>query len=410
MKSPGFFTRRWFDLLCGGSAIVGALVGGLAAPSLPGVGTEVGAAVGSAVFWGAALLAGDRFRPRYLIDARTLPVLFEEKLRTDIKRFTDSNTSMDGALSRIHSHVAYMLEALECDEVFANDEGFEQLKGWLGQVDASEISFKLVSDRRPPDVLFPQLVDKVRSALCARELRVNSSVVEPGCVALVEFLRGFGLPIYHEFTDINGMEQVRTLSGEREFDVSFVPISTVVLCFDRSSIVDRYRFICPVTSEDQRILSSRDHLGRFCLEQVTVPERGSGHFQILAMRGEGSLSACEVSAVDLAKFQTDPGDTVVLFEPVASVVREVYRADYDYDFVTSTGFDVDIVLLANADALGEALIPLRQLVVAAMAAIKRLPDVDKRRMARRLYRQQGIREAFETANGHFARIMEGRAQ
>jgi len=76
-------------------------------------------------------------------------------------------------------------------------------------------------------------------------------------------MRDYGVPIEHVHTDINGIQQARTLASDEEFSASFVPFLTVFLAQNKQRIIERYKYIIPVTWEDQMIIGKRNNEGIF---------------------------------------------------------------------------------------------------------------------------------------------------
>ena len=395
------FSTSWYDFIIGLGPILGGAVGLWIAQSADTLLQIISAAAAGALGLVLSILIARAFRPRYKIQSRKFKSVFETKLQQDIARFTDSNTAMQEAVSRMSWDSKRALRAAEFDPVLQQEvKAMEDVRVWFGLNDIATISFSDIVQPNKKRKTLLELVRKASEHFPKQKIRINSSIAEPGCVALVEFLKSLGLNIDHEFHDINGIVQAQTLSSSREFHASFLPLSTVFLNERRENILKRYRFTFPVTSEDQQIVSSRDPSGRFSFENVTIVKRGSGHFQWLGMQAAGSVPAGAGRIVNLSDLGAQQRANV-LYEPVASINLQTTKSANGCGFITDLPYAVDIILITSKSLSEPAREALGQLIVYAMWFLKQKLISDGQ-FDRALYKRKDVRKAFEDANEPFS--------
>lgn len=395
------FNTSWYDFIIGLGPILGGAAGLWIAQSAETLFQIFSAAAVGTLGLFLSILIARALRPRYKIESRKFRSVFETKLQQDIARFTDSNTAMQEAASRMSWDLKRALRGAELDRVLQKEVGrMEDALAWFGLNEIQNLSFSDIVQQGTKDKILSELVRKVARYFPGQAIRINTSIAEPGCVALIEFLKSSGLSIDHEFHDINGVVQAQTLSSSREFHASLIPLSTVILNENREDILKRYKFAFPVTSEDQQIVSSRDPAGKFSFDDITIVERGSGHFQWLAMQAAGSVSADAGKVVKLS----DLGEqrrANVLYEPVASINLQATKSANGCGFITDLPFAVDIVLLSSKSLSEPARAAIGQLIVYAMWFLKQ-KLISNGQLDRQLYRRKDVRKAFEDANEPFS--------
>jgi len=408
LKLKKFFQTNGYEFIIGLGPLLGVALGGWMTRNSVVSHQIISVTAFGAIFLLLSVLFGRVLTSRYTINSNTLRSVFTKKMYQDILRFADSNSAMKDIQYRLDIESQHAIESAHRDEVLSSEvTSMEQSLLWLRKMDTNSISFVEIMDRRSPSIIIQDLVSNVLSEIgSSTRLKINTSIAEPGCVALVEALRTYGLPIDHEFDDANGMVQAITLSSARTFAASFIPYSTVFLSSQRDRITQQYELVCPVTTEDQQILAPRDQYGRYRLENIVFPERGSGHFQQLGMKASGALAVDEGKSISLNLFK-DSSDNFarILFEPIASIALETQRQTGQCGFVTTTPYAVDIVLIVNRKILGNAFDGFRQLVIYAMWQIKS-DLIQKGKVKPKLFKRRDVRKAFETANEYFSDILK----
>ncbi len=408
LKVKKFIQSNGYEFIIGLGPILGAALGGWIARNSVVSYQIIMALVFGVSFWLIFILIGRALTGRYIIKANTIRSVFTRKMHQDILRFADSNSAMIDIQNRLDTESQQAIKSARRDEVLSDEvASMEQCLIWLRKMDTNTISFVEIMDQRSPSIIIQDLVSNVLAEIGAgTRLKINNSIAEPGCVVLVETLLAYGLPIDHEFDDANGMVQAITLSSARTFSASFIPYSTVFLASGRDQITKQYELVCPITTEDQQILAPRDQYGRYRLEDIVFPERGSGHFQQLGMKASGALAVEEGKSIRLNQFKGNSDDYAkILFEPVASIALEAQRQNSQCGFVTTTPYAVDIVLIANRKILGNSFDCFRQLVIYAMWQIKS-DLIQKGKVKPKLFKRQDVRKAFEVANEYFSDILK----
>ena len=141
-----------------------------------------------------------------------------KNVENDITNFYDSNTSVNEANFRMLYDSKKILSAVKGNKVFTNEvTDVNKAISWLKRGSKSKNSFVELMSREDINEVIQNLVGKIKNSINVDNLIINSSIVEPGCLALIEKMKSLGVPIIHKYKDINGIEQARTLSSEIDF-------------------------------------------------------------------------------------------------------------------------------------------------------------------------------------------------
>lgn len=401
-----FLERTRYDVLVGLGPVFGGGLAGWLTRDLSSTTQIISVALGGIIFLIAFVAIAQILRPRFEIKSNSLRSVFAQKLNEDIKRFEDSDTAMRARKVKMLSDSRRVIQAADLDPLLAaSTVKMKQVEKWLSDTQISEIPFTEIITKKHPDKVIRELVARVSKATDRQPLVVNTSTVEPGCVALVEKLKSFGLRIVHEFDDINGIDQASSLISERPIAASFVPYSTIFMSEFSPAIVGRFSFMCPINTEDQQILAKRDITGRYDLSNIAVPNRGSGHFQLMVMKNAEIIDHSVGNVVDINHFSSSiTNDGSILYEPVASIALETKSASEPWGFVTSDPYHVDLILVANDQILGGASSAFRQLVIFAMWVMKN-EHKSNAKLAKKLYKIKPIKRAFEHSHDHLLSIL-----
>ena len=402
------FNASRYDVLLAGVSALGAILGVVFTHTRSPLEVAAGSATGTILLLGATVFTVHLVKPRYTIKDKRFKDIFIEKLVSDVNNFSDSNTSVLESNKRmlrdsetiLHFANSYSMLEKELDEL-------RLVRDWFKKGTTKEMSFVELMDRRGLSQVARLLAHQVKESITVPELKINTSIVEPGCVGLVEKMRELGLPIIHEFTDINGIEQARALASEVEYSSSFIPFSTVYLSKERIRIIERYKYLRPITWEEQMILGKRNVSGEFSIKRVSCPERGSGHYQLMTMMSNGDFGHSVDNPIDLGHFGDHENgyESLVLYQPIAEIYREVKGLSEHWGYIRSVPFPVDIITIVNEKHFGNGLASFQSLITILMAIMR--SDLQKTLdFGNDLCKGEKYRSAFEDATNHFADIIK----
>ena len=173
----------WIDM----AAALGTVAAGALTYSSGPLIAIVGPAVGGITALALSVFIAKLLRPRYTIKSIKIKDVFVSKLIADVQRFCDSNTSMAASNDRMLEDSEHILGIAQHDDLIVNEvDELMQVRDWLQTGAANKISFNEIMDRGGLESVAKSLVDVVRRRMKVERLKINSSIVEPGCVALVQ--------------------------------------------------------------------------------------------------------------------------------------------------------------------------------------------------------------------------------
>ena len=195
-----------YEIIVGLANTTGVALGSFISYSHGVIPTIIGAALGGVAFRSFIILTANLLRPRYTISYQKIKSIFILKWKKDIMNFHDSNTSINEANFRMINDSQKILAAIRGENIFKNElTEVKKTISWLEKGSKSKNSFVHLMSREDTGKYINNLVDKVVRLMNVNELKINTSIVEPGCVALIEKMKEVGIPIVHQYNDIEAV-------------------------------------------------------------------------------------------------------------------------------------------------------------------------------------------------------------